>query len=107
MLRKAFGTEIIDDGANLIGPWRGPRQMLAEQVYDDHVLIHDDATAQRLERWDPRRQAYGIVSRDGSCSMSPRFQGKFSLARARCLRDFGGTVRWSAPSGRDDRREEI
>jgi hypothetical protein len=48
MLRKAFETEIIDDGANLIGPWRSPRQMLAEQVYDDHVSIHDDATAQRL-----------------------------------------------------------
>ena len=40
MLRKAFETEIIDDGANLIGPWRSPRQMLAEQVYDDHVSIH-------------------------------------------------------------------
>ena len=48
MLRKAFETEIIDDGANLIGPWRSPRQMLAEQVYDDHVSIHDDATAQQL-----------------------------------------------------------
>ena len=49
MLRKAFETEkIIDDGANLIGPWRSPRQMLAEQVYDDHVSIHDDTTAQQL-----------------------------------------------------------
>ena len=48
MLRKAFETEIIDDGANLIGPWRSPRQMLAEQVYDDHVSIHNDATAQQL-----------------------------------------------------------
>ena len=48
MLRKAFETQIIDDGADLIGPWRRPRQMLAEQVYDDHVSIHDDTTAQRL-----------------------------------------------------------
>ncbi len=29
-------------------PWRSPRQLLAEQVYDDHVSIHDDATAKRL-----------------------------------------------------------
>jgi hypothetical protein len=32
MLRKAFETEIIDDGANLIGPWRSPAQMLAEHA---------------------------------------------------------------------------
>ena len=48
MIRKAFETEIVDDGVNLIGPWRSPRQMLAEQVYDDHVSIHDDTTAQQL-----------------------------------------------------------
>lgn len=48
MLRKSFETEIAEDGASLIGPWRGPKQMLAEQVYDDHVSIHDDATARRL-----------------------------------------------------------
>jgi len=48
MPRTAFETEIVDDGVSLIGPWRSPRQMLAEQVYDDHVSIHDDATAQRL-----------------------------------------------------------
>lgn len=48
MLRRAFETEILDDGDNLIGPWRCPRQMLADQVYDDHVSIHDDATARRL-----------------------------------------------------------
>ena len=40
--------DIADDGAQLIGPWRNPRQMLAEQIYDDHVSIHDDATAKRL-----------------------------------------------------------
>ncbi len=48
MHRKPFDTDIADDGAHLIGPWRSPRQMLAEQVYDDHVSIHDDATAKRL-----------------------------------------------------------
>jgi acyl dehydratase len=48
MPRKLFETEITDDGASLAGPWRAPKQMLAEQVYDDHASIHDDATAQRL-----------------------------------------------------------
>ncbi len=48
MHRKPFETDIADDGAHLIGAWRSPRQMLAEQVYDDHVSIHDDATANRL-----------------------------------------------------------
>jgi hypothetical protein len=48
MLKKPFDTDIADDGAQLTGPWRSPRQMLAEQVYDDHVSIHDDATAKRL-----------------------------------------------------------
>jgi hypothetical protein len=32
----------------LCGPLRRPRQMLAEQVYDDHKSIHDDATAAKL-----------------------------------------------------------
>ncbi|MFI4932392.1 MAG: hypothetical protein ACHP83_19270 [Burkholderiales bacterium] len=32
----------------LCGPLRRPRQMLAEQVYDSHKSIHDDATAARL-----------------------------------------------------------
>lgn len=29
----------------LCGPWRQPRQMLAEQTYDGHLSIHDDRTA--------------------------------------------------------------
>lgn len=33
---------------SLCGPWRKPRQMLAEQVYDSHKSIHDDATAASL-----------------------------------------------------------
>lgn len=48
MSRKAFETEIAENDGVLIGPWRRPKQMLAAQVYDDHVSIHDDATAQRL-----------------------------------------------------------
>jgi hypothetical protein len=32
----------------LCGPLRRPRQMLAEQVYDSHKSIHDDATAAGL-----------------------------------------------------------
>lgn len=31
-----------------MGPWRAPRQLLAEQTYDAHASIHDDATAQQL-----------------------------------------------------------
>jgi len=48
MVAKAFDTPIIDDGEALIGPWRTPQQMLATQVYDGHVSIHDDAMAQKV-----------------------------------------------------------
>lgn len=48
MTAKAFDTAIEDDGARLVGPYRQPLQMLAEQEYDDHASIHDDATAQKL-----------------------------------------------------------
>jgi hypothetical protein len=48
MTTRAFDTVIEENGAALQGPWRAPRQMLADQVYDDHASIHDDATAQRL-----------------------------------------------------------
>jgi hypothetical protein len=46
--RKAFDTEIVEDGETLRGPWRAPQQMLAAQVYDGHASIHDDATAQKM-----------------------------------------------------------
>ena len=36
------------DGEALIGPWGGPQQMLAAQVYDGHVSIHDNAMAQKV-----------------------------------------------------------
>ena len=48
MIKEPFDTDIADDGARLAGPWRSPRQMLAGQVYDDHVSIHDDKAAKRL-----------------------------------------------------------
>jgi hypothetical protein len=38
-----FDTEIT-----LTGPWRRPAQMLAEQEYDGHASVHDDATAESL-----------------------------------------------------------
>jgi hypothetical protein len=43
-----FTTAIAADGDTLAGPWCAPLQMLAEQSYDDHASIHDDATAQKL-----------------------------------------------------------
>ncbi|MGH8187010.1 MAG: hypothetical protein ACREUC_10635, partial [Steroidobacteraceae bacterium] len=43
-----FATPIQDSGDAVIGPLRVPRQMLAEQQYDSHTSIHDDATAQKL-----------------------------------------------------------
>jgi hypothetical protein len=43
-----FDTVIETGPAGLQGPWRGPRQMLAEQTYDDHASIHDEATAKTL-----------------------------------------------------------
>jgi hypothetical protein len=42
-----FVTSIQDTGAELIGPLRMPRQMLAAQKYDDHTSIHDNETAQK------------------------------------------------------------
>jgi acyl dehydratase len=48
MTAAAFTTPIEQEGTTLIGPWRRPLQMLAEQEYDSHASIHDDATAQKL-----------------------------------------------------------
>ena len=41
-------TEIEDLGEAIAGPWRRPKNMLAEQTYDAHASLHDDATAQKL-----------------------------------------------------------
>jgi hypothetical protein len=48
MALKAFNTAIVDNDGSLVGPWRSPQQMLAAQVYDGHVSIHDNATAQKM-----------------------------------------------------------
>jgi hypothetical protein len=44
----AFDTAITEHEGVLSGPLRAPKQMLAEQEYDGHTSIHDDATAQKL-----------------------------------------------------------
>ena len=43
-----FATTVSTEGAVMSGPWCAPKQMLAEQSYDGHASIHDDATAQKL-----------------------------------------------------------
>ena len=43
-----FDTPIAEQDGVLSGPLRAPKQMLAEQEYDGHTSIHDDATAQKL-----------------------------------------------------------
>jgi len=43
-----FDTAIIEQEGALSGPLRAPKQMLAEQQYDGHTSIHDNATAQKL-----------------------------------------------------------
>src|SRR5215510_10109850 len=43
-----FDTAIESQADAFAGPWRGPRQMLAAQSYDNHTSIHDDATARKL-----------------------------------------------------------
>ncbi|MEM8923491.1 MAG: hypothetical protein AAGD35_08290 [Actinomycetota bacterium] len=37
-----------DTPMTITGPLRAPHQLLAEQVYDDHLSVHDDETADRL-----------------------------------------------------------
>lgn len=44
----AFTTTIEQDGPDLTGPLRAPVQMLAEQVYDDHLSVHDTENAAKL-----------------------------------------------------------
>lgn len=43
-----FSAPIARLDGELLGPWREPRQMLAEQSYGGHATIHDDSTAQKL-----------------------------------------------------------
>ncbi|HEY2659295.1 MAG TPA: hypothetical protein VGI79_06200 [Caulobacteraceae bacterium] len=48
MTASSFNCAIEDLDGALVGPWRGPRQMLAAQEYDSHASIHDDETARKL-----------------------------------------------------------
>jgi hypothetical protein len=43
MNSQAFNTELT-----ITGPVREPRQMLADQEYDGHASVHDEATADKL-----------------------------------------------------------
>jgi hypothetical protein len=43
-----FDTTVSEQEGLLSGPLRAPQQMLAEQEYDGHTSIHDNATAQKL-----------------------------------------------------------
>jgi hypothetical protein len=43
-----FEAAIAEHDGVLSGPFRAPQQMLAEQEYDGHTSIHDNATAQKL-----------------------------------------------------------
>lgn len=47
-MTAGFDTPITRDGDALVGPFRAPRQMLADQEYDGHTSVHDDATADKL-----------------------------------------------------------
>jgi len=47
-MSAAFDTPITRDGESVTGPFRSPRQMLADQEYDGHTSVHDEATADKL-----------------------------------------------------------
>ncbi len=44
----SYDTEITIDGDILVGPFRAPAQMLADQKYAGHTSVHDDETAAKL-----------------------------------------------------------
>ena len=43
-----MSDQSFDTPLALSGPFRAPRQMLADQEYGGHLSIHDDATAEKL-----------------------------------------------------------
>jgi len=47
-MADGFDTLITRDGDTLVGPFRAPRQMLADQHYDGHASVHDEANASAL-----------------------------------------------------------
>ena len=48
ILDNLWTTLIEESGPIISGSFRAPRQMLAEQEYDGHLSIHDDAQAESL-----------------------------------------------------------
>lgn len=44
----SFDTPLEGDAAVVRGPFRSPKQMLADQVYDDHLSVHDEGNAAAL-----------------------------------------------------------
>lgn len=48
MKESLFSTALEENDGVLSGPFRQPRQMLADQEYDGHLSIHDDSQAQEL-----------------------------------------------------------
>ncbi len=47
-MKRMFDTHIETVNGALAGPWRSPKQMLADQSYDSHSSIHDDEMAAKL-----------------------------------------------------------
>ena len=41
-------TQLADTPFTLTGPFRRPRQLLAEQTYDGHLSVHDGEMADKL-----------------------------------------------------------
>src|SRR5688500_5381929 len=89
-----FASSVEMLGAEKAGEWLCPRQMLADQTYDAHASIHDDATAQKLgfkggtiegpthfsqlarlgvEIWGPRFLSHGCLS---AHYRNPVFEGE-------------------------------
>lgn len=46
--KGGFATPLEREDGVVAGPWRAPRQMLADQEYDGHVSIHDASMAEKL-----------------------------------------------------------
>lgn len=47
-MMNAFATPVEAQDNAFSGPWRSPRNMLAEQTYGGHASVHDDATARQM-----------------------------------------------------------
>ena len=61
-MADGFDTHITHDGDALVGPFRSPKQMLAEQEYDGHTSVHDDETAEKLGRSGMASRVEAVVA---------------------------------------------